>query len=65
MDSTYHIYAKNKCLYHNLNKEEFNQKWAEVNHLVGLMKTDYNEADLSYIELKEENERELLQEHSY
>ena len=49
--TTYHIYAKNKCLYHNLEKEDFEEKWQLLNVMVGLIKTDYVESDLSYIEL--------------
>jgi hypothetical protein len=47
----YHIYAKNNCLYHNLEKKDFEEKWQLLNVMVGLLKTDYSEGDLSYIEL--------------
>ena len=46
--TTYHIYAKNKCLYHNLEKEDFEEKWQLLNVMVGLIKTDYVESDLSF-----------------
>jgi len=51
MNNIYHIYAKDKCLYHSLNEEEFKIIWNELNQMVGIMKTDYNEEDLSYEEL--------------
>ena len=52
MDSTtYHIYAKDKVLYCNLPHEEFEEKWELLNVMVGLLKTDYSESDLSYIRL--------------
>ena len=52
MDSTtYHIYAKDKVLYCNLPQEEFEEKWELLNVMVGLLKTDYTESDLSYIRL--------------
>ena len=51
MNKIYHIYAKDKCLYHSLNVEEFHKIWDELNKMVGIMKTDYNESDLSYEEL--------------
>ena len=51
MNNIYHIYAKDKCLYHSLNEEEFKIIWNELNQMVGIMKTDYNEDDLSYEEL--------------
>ena len=45
---TYHIYAKDKCLYHNLKQEEFESTWEMLNVMVGLLKTDYDAEDLSY-----------------
>ena len=51
MNKIYHIYAKDRCLYHSLNEEEFKIIWNELNQMVGIMKTDYNEYDLSYEEL--------------
>ncbi len=48
----YHIYAKDNCLYHSLKENEFKEKWKEIKAMVGLMKTDYTEEDLSYIKLE-------------
>jgi hypothetical protein len=50
-EKIYHIYAKDKCLFHSIKEEEFKTTWATLNQLVGLMKTDYTENDLTYIEL--------------
>ena len=50
-ETTYHIYAKDRCLYYNLKKKEFEEKWDLLNKMVGLLKTDYTERDLSYIKL--------------
>ena len=47
-DTTYHIYAKDKVLYHNLKEEDFEEKWEMLNVMVGLLKTDYDAEDLSY-----------------
>jgi hypothetical protein len=47
----YHIYAKNKCLFHSIDEEEFQVTWNTLNRLVGLMKTDYSVNDLSFEEL--------------
>ena len=44
----YHIYAKRECLYNNLSESQFNQTWETLKGMVGLMKTDYVEDDLSY-----------------
>ena len=48
---SYHIYAKDRVLYCNLEKEDFEEKWQLLNVMVGLIKTDYTEDDLSYIKL--------------
>mgnify|MGYP003131542800 FL=1 len=47
-DTTYHIYAKDRCLYYNLKKKEFEEKWDMLNKMVGLMKTDYVQEDLNF-----------------
>ena len=47
----YHIYAKDKCLFHSIQEEEFQVTWKTLNQLVGLMHTDYSVEDLSYEEL--------------
>lgn len=48
MEKIYHIYAKGKCLFHNIKEEEFQTTWNTIKGMVGLMKTDYEESDLSY-----------------
>jgi hypothetical protein len=50
MEKFYHIYAKDKCLYHSLKEEEFNQIWSTLKNMVGLMKTDYTLEDLKFEE---------------
>ena len=47
-DTTYHIYAKEKCLYHNLNEEDFEEKWQMLKVMIDLLGGDYTEKDLSY-----------------
>lgn len=51
MTKIYHVYAKDKCLYHSLNEDQFNEIWKNLKGMVGLMKTEYTEDDLSYEEL--------------
>jgi hypothetical protein len=51
MDKIYHIYAKDKCIYHNLPEEKFEETWSTLNNIVGIMKTEYVKEDLSYEEL--------------
>ena len=47
-DLTYHIYVKERCIYHSLNKEEFEEKWQLLHVMVDLISSDYNQEDLSY-----------------
>mgnify|MGYP001320739401 CR=1 FL=1 len=51
MEKVYHIYAKEECLYNNLNEIQFNKTWNTLNGMVGLLHTDYTLEDLSYEEL--------------
>ena len=53
-ETLYHIYAKDKCLYPCLKEDEFNLKWAELKAMVGLMKTDYTEEDITFEKLPAE-----------
>ena len=50
MEKVYHIYAKEECIYNNLNESQFNDTWETLKGMVGLMKTDYELEDLSYEE---------------
>ena len=52
-EKVYHIYAKDRCLYHNLGLEDFEEKWEMLNIMVGILKTDYQSDDLQYIEVEE------------
>ena len=44
----FHIYLKDRCVSHNLTERQFKSNWELLNNLVGIMKTDYKESDLSY-----------------
>lgn len=50
-EKIYHIYAKDRCLFHSVKEEEFETTWNTLKNMVGLMKTDYSTDDLSYEEL--------------
>ena len=52
-EKVFHIYAKDRCLYHNLVLEDFKEKWEMLNVMVGLLKTDYQEEDLDYTAVEE------------
>lgn len=51
----FHIYAKDKCLFHNLQHEDFTNKWETLKGMVGLMKTEYKVEDLSYEQVELNN----------
>ena len=63
MEKIYHIYAKDKCLFHSLKEEEFKHTWKQLKSMVGLMKTDYTIEDLSYEELVVNKETILNSSH--
>jgi hypothetical protein len=63
MEKVYHIYAKERCLFHSLKEEEFTITWNTLKNLVGVMKTDYELDDLSFVELVVN--KELSQNSSY
>jgi hypothetical protein len=50
-EKMYHIYAKDRCIFHSLREDEFARTWDQLNNMVGLMKTDYMVEDLSYEEV--------------
>ena len=52
-ETTYHIYAQDRCLYANLPEDEFEETWEMLKVMVGLLKTDYEIEDLSYERLEE------------
>jgi len=51
-EKMFHIYAKDRCLFHNIKEEEFNVTWNTLKGMVGLMQTDYTIEDLSYEEVE-------------
>ena len=51
MEKIYHIYVKDRCLFHSIKEEEFQTTWNTLKNMVGIMKTDYSVDDLSYEEL--------------
>ena len=47
-ENFYHIYLKDRCVYNNLTESDFEKRYREMKAMVGLMKTDYEEEDLSF-----------------
>ena len=54
---SYHIYLHDKCLFKNLNKEEFHMIWSKLY-------TSYWDDDLTYTEITNEDES-IAAESSY
>jgi hypothetical protein len=63
METLYHIYAGNKCLFPNIKEEDFFTTWNTVKGMVGLLETDYTLEDLSYERVT--INRHVMQEASY
>ena len=51
MEKIFHIYLKDHCIIHSVKEDQFESTWNGIRGMVGLMKTDYVESDLSYEEL--------------
>ena len=47
-DTTYHIYAQEKCRYCNLSQEDFEEKWQLLKVMIDLLGGEYTAEDLSY-----------------
>ena len=62
-EKMYHIFAKDRCLFHSLKEDEFDTTWKTLRNMVGVMKTDYNVEDLSFIELNVD--KEMVQNSSH
>jgi hypothetical protein len=63
MEKIYHIYAKDRCLFHSIKEEDFQTTWSTLNNMVGLMRTDYSVDDLTYEELYVNKETILNSSH--
>ena len=50
-EKIYHIYAGDRCIFHNIKEEEFKTTWNTLRGMVGLMQTNYQLDDLSYEEV--------------
>jgi hypothetical protein len=50
-EKIYHIYAKDKCIFHSLKEEDFEITWNALQKLVDVLKTEYARDDLSFEEL--------------
>jgi hypothetical protein len=47
-EKIYHIYAKNRCVYHNLSEEKFSEIWEMLHRMIDLLDVDISKEDLQY-----------------
>jgi len=59
-DKIYHIYLREKCIYHCLDPDEFEKTWSVLNRLAEFIS---NTSDLSYEELSVNKEMSLNSSH--
>jgi hypothetical protein len=49
-EKIYHIYLKNKCIYHSLSEDEFKKTWEMIHNFIDIA-TEIEKEDLEYEEL--------------
>jgi hypothetical protein len=47
-EKIYHIYAKNRCVYHNLSEEKFSETWDMLHRMIDILDVDISKEDLQY-----------------
>jgi hypothetical protein len=47
-EKIYHIYAKNRCVYHNLSEEKFSEVWEMLHRMIDVLDVDISKEDLQY-----------------
>jgi len=50
-EKLYHIYAKDKCIYHNLSEGKFTETWDMLHRMVDLLDLNIDSNDLQYEEV--------------
>jgi hypothetical protein len=50
-EKIYHIYAKNKCIYHNLSESKFSEVWEMLHRMIEFLDMNIKKEDLQYEEL--------------
>jgi hypothetical protein len=51
MEKIYHIYAKDKCIYHSIPESKFSETWDMLHKMIDLLEVDVKKSDLQYEEL--------------
>jgi hypothetical protein len=47
-EKIYHIYAKNRCVYHSLSEEKFSEVWEMLHRMIDILDVDISKEDLQY-----------------
>ncbi len=47
-EKIYHIYAKNRCVYHSLSEEKFSETWEMLHRMIDILDADISKEDLQY-----------------
>jgi hypothetical protein len=47
-EKIYHIYAKDRCVYHSLSEEKFSEIWEMLHRMIDLLDADISKEDLQY-----------------
>ena len=50
-DKVYHIYAKDRCIYHSLSEDKFSETWEMLHRMVEFLDMNICREDLQYEEL--------------
>ncbi len=51
MEKIYHIYAKDKCIYHSLSEKKFTETWGMLHKMIDILNMNISKEDLAYEEL--------------
>ena len=50
-EKVYHIYAKDRCIYHSLSEEKFSETWEMLHRMIEFLDMNIKKEDLQYEEL--------------
>jgi len=50
-EKVYHIYAKDRCIYHSLSEEKFSETWEMLHRMIEFIDMNIQKEDLQYEEL--------------
>jgi hypothetical protein len=62
-EKVYHIYAKERCIYHSLSEEKFTEVWDMLHKMIDLLDMNISFEDLSFEELRVNKETILNSSH--